>query len=236
MNSSNPQVTIPFFMTPFERKSGLTLMPVHMFLIPAILYLYAYAANLSSISISMVSFHYGISFSVIFFTMSGFLRRDLDALLDRSLASILTLLISMPVYLLFLYAAAFAVLIFVGEADAETMEAASYIAKNNFDTLFAFNVLVLPLVEEVLYRGVVFGSLIRKSRLLAYTVSIILYIIGNMWMDLVFAFDWTLLPLALQYVPLGFVCAYCYECSGTIWTSIIFHTLANAALVLIQVL
>ena len=236
MNSTAPKETKFYYMTPVQKRIGFALLMVHMFLIPILFLAYAVAVDGEAVDSLNVEFrHYAISFVLIVLTMRGYMRREFDGLLDRPIGSVVTLIMSFLAFMTLLYIVSFAIIAIVGDMDADAAETVLDITKVNFEVLFIFRVLVLPVVEEVLYRGVVFCRLVEHRRIVIYAVSILLYIVGNTWTAFVFNFDIRLFVLALQYVPTGFVCAYCYDRSGNLWTSIIFHMLANALLILAQV-
>lgn len=88
--------------------------------------------------------------------------------------------------------------------------------------------LLAPFVEEVLFRGLVFGGLRHRSRLLAYTVSCILFALLHVWQFAVEHQDITYFLLMVQYLVPGLVLAWAYDHSGTLWTSVAVHALANA--------
>jgi len=88
-------------------------------------------------------------------------------------------------------------------------------------------VVLAPIVEEILFRGVLFGSLVRKNRILAYVVSTLifafLHIRGFLFNDP----SPTLLLVMLIYIPPGLALAWVYEKSGSLWTPIFLHALMN---------
>lgn len=88
-------------------------------------------------------------------------------------------------------------------------------------------VLLAPFVEEVLFRGLVFGNLKSKSRLLAYAVSCGLFALLHVWQFAVVQQDVTYFLVMLQYLIPGAVLAWAYERSGTLWSSIALHAAAN---------
>ena len=89
-------------------------------------------------------------------------------------------------------------------------------------------VILVPPVEECLFRGVIFRNLYGKSRLTAYIVSIlafaVIHIIGYIGkysaIELVMAF--------LQYLPAGLCLAWAYTKADTIFAPIVIHALVNA--------
>ena len=85
-----------------------------------------------------------------------------------------------------------------------------------------------PITEEILYRGLVFGHLRMKSRVLAYIVSALIFCSIHV-VGYIGSYPIGLLILCfLQYVPAGVFLSWSYERSGTICTSILIHIAINA--------
>ena len=93
-------------------------------------------------------------------------------------------------------------------------------------------VLLAPFVEETLFRGLVFGGLKDRSRLLAYAASCALFALLHVWQFAVAGRDPAYFLLMLQYVIPGLVLAWAYEHAGTLWASIGLHAGINALSVL----
>ncbi len=89
-------------------------------------------------------------------------------------------------------------------------------------------VVIAPIVEETLYRGVVFGTLYRRSPFLAYGISICLFAFIHISEYVGLYPARTLLLCFLQYIPAGFCLAASYRYSGTILTPILIHAAVNA--------
>ena len=89
-------------------------------------------------------------------------------------------------------------------------------------------VFLAPFVEEVLFRGLVFGNLKHKSRVVAYLASCFLFALIHVWQFAVVNQDITYFLLMVQYLVPGAVLAWAYESSGTLWASIGLHAVANA--------
>ena len=89
-------------------------------------------------------------------------------------------------------------------------------------------IFLAPFVEEVLFRGLVFGNLRRRSRLTGYAVSCALFALMHVWQFALVHQDITYFLLMVQYLVPGVVLAWCYEHSGTLWTSVALHAAANA--------
>ena len=89
-------------------------------------------------------------------------------------------------------------------------------------------VLLAPVIEELLYRGVVFGQLYRRWPIIAYIVSAAffasLHVVGYIGsyapMRLVLCF--------IQYLPASVVLAWVYVYTDTIFAPIMIHVIINA--------
>ena len=96
-----------------------------------------------------------------------------------------------------------------------------------WSTIFC-TVILVPIAEETLHRGLVFGSLHRKNRTVAYVISSILFCYIHI-AGYIGVYEAPVLLLCfLQYLPAGLALAWSYEFSGSILTPILMHTAVNA--------
>ena len=89
-------------------------------------------------------------------------------------------------------------------------------------------ILLAPFVEEVLFRGLVFGGLKSRSRVMAYLISCLLFAALHVWQFAVVQQDITYFVLMVQYLVPGLVLAWAYDHSGTVWAPFLIHAAANA--------
>lgn len=106
-------------------------------------------------------------------------------------------------------------------------EAVGTMAQDHFELMAIATVLLVPLAEELVFRGLIFQGLHRRSRLLAYTVSAsafgVIHLIGYFGdLDLVHG----LMSFA-QYLPAGIALGWVYEKTDTICTPILMHMIVN---------
>lgn len=111
----------------------------------------------------------------------------------------------------------------------------SYISSmvtTDFPLMLIGTVLLVPITEEVLYRGLIFAGLYNRNRFLAYLVSTLffaaLHIIGYIQ-------SYSPLQLALcliQYLPAGICFGWAYAKTDSIWTPILIHMINNTIAVL----
>lgn len=216
-------------MSRASRILGWCYLPVHLFLLPLMLGVYAAvsANGLSDRMINILYYAIGAVYVLLFFR--GYLRADFDTLLDRKLSNFLSLLSGYFFDILLSYAALAVLELVIGSADANpNQEAIDSLAQTDYGTMVGLTVFLAPLVEETLFRGVVFGTLREKNRFLAYAVSILLFSLYHVWQYALAFQDASLLIYMIQYVPVSFVLAWLYDRSGSIWLPIIFHMAINA--------
>ena len=103
----------------------------------------------------------------------------------------------------------------------------SVLAQDNYTLIFLCTVLLVPVTEELLYRGLIFRGLQKKNRLIAYLVSAavfsLIHVVGYIGMTS----TTTLLLCFLQYLPAGLSLAWAYEKADTIWAPILMHMTVN---------
>ena len=95
-------------------------------------------------------------------------------------------------------------------------------------TMILCTVVLVPVVEETLVRGLLFGVIRRKSRIAAYVVTVFFFAVIHVWQYLL---QYELRPVllaALQYIPAGIALGWTYEKSNTIWAPITLHMIINA--------
>lgn len=77
--------------------------------------------------------------------------------------------------------------------------------------------LLRPVVEEILYRGLLFGALRRESRGWAYAASAGLFALSAVWQHALFSGNPAYLLLLIQYLPLALTLCWSYDVSGSVY-------------------
>lgn len=99
--------------------------------------------------------------------------------------------------------------------------------RENYWIMSIGTVLLVPMAEETLFRGLIFQGLYNKSRLLAYTISTLGFAAIHV-MSFIGKYDLPLLLLSfLQYLPAGICLGFAYAKTDTIWTPIAIHSIVN---------
>lgn len=91
-------------------------------------------------------------------------------------------------------------------------------------------VVLMPVVEEPLFRGLLFGTSRRYSRILGYVLSTLVYALYCVW-QFVYTYgtiDFRYLLLIVEYLPMSLALTWCYDNGGSIWSPIALHVVINA--------
>ena len=171
--------------------------------------------------------YYAIGFVFLLGFLFHFLRESFGDMWNNFMATVVAVLIGYVVYIFLSAAVNFAISFFLPSTVNPNSEAVNTITRINPKKMLVIGVLLAPVVEETLFRGVVFGSLRGKNAFAAYLVSCLLFSVYHLWSYFLDGGSlWDLLYL-LQYVPAGLVLGWCYEQSGTIWAPVFLHMLIN---------
>lgn len=112
-------------------------------------------------------------------------------------------------------------------ANANDASITSMAHQNSF-LMTIGTVILVPPVEECLYRGLIFRKLYGKNRYAAYIISILAFALIH-----ILGFLGTYSPLelcmaVLQYLPAGLCLAWAYTKADTIFAPIVIHAIVNA--------
>ena len=204
-------------MTRGELIAVLLYLPLHIWLLPQLLYSLSVTSGLSDLQINLIVYIAGALYMLLF--AGRFLRRDFDPLCDHFRYCLLQVLICYGMMIAFN-------LILNSKSANPNNAAVMEMAGIEYGKTAALAIFLAPLVEEPIFRGAVFGGLYRYSRPLAYAASMLLFSLYHIWgyalMDPLY---WIYL---LQYLPVSWLLCRCYERCDSIWGSIFFHMTVNA--------
>ena len=212
-------------MTPQEGIAVLVYLPLHLWLIPLLLYSLPETADLSTLAVNVVVYTSGTLYMLLF--AGRFLRRDFDPLCDHPVYCIIQIALC---YCMMLACNIILNSVFLALIPGDTVNpnnsAVMELAELEYGKTAALAIFLAPLVEEPIFRGAIFGFLRRRSRLLGYAVSMLLFSLYHVWG---YAFSEPIYWLyALQYLPVSWLLCRCYERCNSIWGSIFLHMTINA--------
>ena len=89
-------------------------------------------------------------------------------------------------------------------------------------------IFLAPFLEELRFRGLIFGWLREHSRAVAYIASCVLFALLHVWQYALVHQDISYLLVMAQYFVPGFIFTWAYDHSGSLWTSVGIHAAVNA--------
>jgi len=222
------RIEIPFenHLTRLQTILGWIYLPLHLVALPLLLGMYAEHAGMASDTVNLI--YLGVSLAFCLIVMMTFLRKSFDVLCDRLPICVACIFIAMLVDYAFSIAGGLVLLLLESSVENPNNEAIMTMAESATGVIAGLTIFIAPIVEELLFRGVAFGSLRGRSRGWAYVISTLLFSLSHVWQYVLVSGDFTLLLYAIQYIPISVALAWSYERSGSIWTPLFFHMGYNA--------
>ena len=94
--------------------------------------------------------------------------------------------------------------------------------------MFLCTVVFAPVVEEVLHRGLIFGTLAQKRIVPAYILSALLFAAIHVVQYIGLYSPGFMILALIHYLPAGLVLAWAYHHSGSIFCPVLIHAAINA--------
>ena len=215
-------------LTKKERMTGIAYIPIHAAGLPYLLIFGSLIIFGTMDTALLTAVHYSVSFFIVLALFFRYLRDSFTDMCKSFGKTLKAVLLGFGVY--FILQFAMIMLLnntpVMGEINPN-QAAIAQSAAQNFSMIAVVAVLLAPIVEEVIFRGALFGSLRLKSRILAYVVSAVVFSMYHLWPEFVFNFRPELWLFLLQYVPGSIAIAWSFERGGTIWSPIFLHALIN---------
>ena len=209
-----------------EAAFGWLWLLVHMFVLPLLFaVIMPQTAEESPLTINYI--YYGISMAAVFLVFLKMLRREFDHLLDRFWHCIRYFFAAYFLWYALSMVMAAAMTALGIEATPPNDLAVDMLAQENFGGVLAISVIAAPIVEEVLFRGVLFQSIRKRSGGWAYIASLAVFGLYHTWQFALLYQDPVYLLYSLQYIPITFALTWSYEKSGSLWTTIFVHATNN---------
>lgn len=216
-----------------RRIAGFIYLPLHIVALPLLLsmfFVYVPVNGVTQSNVGIVSniIYYAIGIVFCLTVFWKYLRSAFDILLDNFGKNILMIVFAYIIYTMLSYMASVVLLVLGGDAltNPNNAELASEAAKS-IKTSLALTVILGPIVEEILFRGVLFGTLRGRNRTWAYIITMVVFAVYHLWQYVLVYQDWRMLLFAISYLPAGYALSWLYEKTNCIWMSIFLHMLIN---------
>jgi len=220
----DPKAALPALS---KTRLSLPLMwlPIHFFVLPPLLRLfgefYPKVANAQNSALMQMA----LSCAFLVFIQFGYLRADFNSLLDRKLKTVLAMISGYMLCLVLSFFCGIASLLFPPWVQDVLDTLARQTTMPGQRGAFALFVVLTPLFDGMIFRGCVFGSLRKHSRLLAYILSVLLCAAAAVLPLAMTRQDMVLLVLFLYALPSAIALCWCYDSSGSLWASMFLNML-----------
>ena len=218
-----------------ERIAGYIYLPFHIIILPLFLNMLAtyLPGGLDDTTANTVYYGLGLAFCLI--CMWKYLRGAYDLLLDNLGTNIVAMFLGSVSYLLLSYLASGVLFAILGDEQlSSNNELIANLTSESSRSALALAVFIAPIIEEVLFRGLIFGSLAAKHRRLAFVVSIGLFAFYNVWQLALSTMDLTMFVYMIMSIPMGYALTWVYEKTNSIWVPIFLHILINVFSMLVM--
>lgn len=223
-----------FPMSVRERVMGIIYIAFHSFLIPqglALLYvlvLQPRGMEITDAQLNMLVYIIGFVFCAVF--MHKFLRTSFSYIFDVPGKFLVNAAVGFGVYIALNLAVTILIAVISGDLEGlvnPNNAAIDALSEKEWPMMAVMSVFLAPIVEETMFRGALFGTIRKKSRIAAYIVTIAVFAFYHLWPYFVTEYDADLWLYLLQYVPASIVLCAVYEKSGTVWCPIVLHMAIN---------
>lgn len=171
---------------------------------------------------------YLVNFIAILLIFHDFLGRGLKQVTQHPAIFCQAVILGIVAYYACHWATTWIIRYFVPGFSNYNDKAIAGMLSGNFFLMTVGTVILVPPVEECLFRGLIFRNLYGKSRWAAYIVSILVFAIIHIIGYIGTYTPAQLLMAFLQYLPAGLCLAWTYTKADTIFAPIVMHGIINA--------
>ena len=171
--------------------------------------------------------YFGVNFAATTVIFRKYLLRSLDDALFIGFPTLWYALLGYLGNLMLSGMVASAILDFYPEFANVNDATVMGLADQNMALMFIGAVVLAPVTEELLFRGLIFRGLYDRSPLAAHLVTMVLFSLIHVT-GYIGVYDWKLLFCCfLQYLAPAYCLNFAYQQSGTIFSSIAMHMITN---------
>ena len=214
-------------MTQTEKLIGWIYYPIQLFALPFLITLINLSAG-SVLSDSWINIiYFCINFLCVGLIFRGFLTQNAKIAAEAPFRCLRYAFVGILAYWLLSYV----VQLFIAFVDPDFFNVndayLGNIVQDNYLLMSIGTVFLVPVAEEALYRGLIFGQIYNRNRLAAYAISSSLFAVIHV-ISYIGLYDPMLLALCfLQYLPAGLCLGWVYAKADSIWAPILMHITIN---------
>ena len=215
-----------------EKLWGWIYLPVQLLILPIVLTVCNLFFNLNLSDAALNFMLFCVNFCVVALIFHRFILKNGKNALKKPLAVIGT---ALACFVLYIVSSSIitTVITYIDPTFFNVNDAyISTMVEREFPLMLIGTAILVPLTEEVLYRGLVFAGLYNRSKVLAYLVSTLFFAFIHIF-GYIGSYSALRLGLCLlQYIPAGICLGWAYASTDSIWTPIITHMIINTLAVL----
>lgn len=214
-------------MTPLEKQLGWLYWALQLFAFPTLLPILLSYSNkpLSDAQVNFIFF--ALNFLCLTVIMRRFLGKQVQVALQHPFLVLRSAAIGYVVFWLSKAIISLTIKYFLPEffnANDATIQA---LVSDNYTLTAIGTVLLAPVAEELMYRGLFFDTLYHRSPAAAFIASTVLFASIHV-MGYIKLYDPLTFALCfVQYIPAGLCLGFAYTRSGSIWAPILMHIAIN---------
>ena len=211
-----------------QRLWGWIYMGFQLLILPTLLYICNLFFNLQFSDAEINFIFFALNFIFVTIIFHRFLLQNAINALHRPIFVLLT---ALGGYFVYVFASnIITTLILFIDSDFYNVNDSfiSAMVADEFIIMFVGTVILVPVVEETLYRGLVFASIYNKNRILSYIISTLAFAVLHVYGYIGTYPPAQLLLCLLEYIPAGICLAFAYARTDSIWTPILIHMAVNA--------
>ena len=214
-------------MTKAEKLAGWIYYPIQLLVLPFVITLVNFLCGnpLSESWLNVVYFI--INFLAVAVIFRRYLLENLRIAVENPFRCLRSAAVGIVAYWLLSYVVQ--IFIIVVRPDFFNVNDAyiSDMVQENYTFLAFGTVLLVPVAEEALYRGLIFGQIYNRNRLAAYIISSVVFAAIHVISYIGLYEPIHLMLCLLQYLPAGLCLGWAYANSDTIWAPILMHITIN---------
>lgn len=211
-----------------ERLWGWIYLALQVFVLPILLAIANMMLNLRLSAAELNFVFFALNFTVVTLIFHRFILENGKIALQAPISLLLNAFIGFIVYMILSNAVSGIITAVspehynVNDSYISTMVADAYVL------MIIGTVFLVPITEELLYRGLIFAGIYNRSRILAYIVSTVAFAALHVYSYIGTYSTQQLLLCLLEYVPAGICLGWAYAKTDSIWTPILIHMSVNA--------
>lgn len=214
-------------MTRWERTWGLRYLLFELIFLPRMLSALTWALGIS-MSLTVFNFlYFSINFIVVVLLFKTYLSQFLTVEWEQIGRIVLTAGVIFCIYEVTSLGLGWVISKLQPDFANVNDQSVAALTDGNFFLMLLGTVILVPVAEETLFRGLIFRGLYDHSPKAAWIISVAGFALIHITNFIgAYPFD-TLLLCYLQYIPAGICLAAAYRLTGSIFTPILIHSTVN---------